>query len=168
MLKLFSVFVCMKQAILLSFILFYFLLHYRRVSVRHQCNSLTYFSHCLLLYVAARYICMYLCLSTTCVLASWFLYQLKIVFCGKDLDWAPLLLSVNSWLTHIRKTSFPCPTNVSVPVLSVKDLPMHWQRPRFLSSQFQLGVMSVIKFIYLCFVDKTTRKWLKYDISNYY
>lgn len=103
-----------------------------------------------------------------CVLASWFLYQLKIVFCGKDLDWAPLLLSVNSWLTHIRKTSFPCPTNVSVPVLWVKDLPLHWQRPRFLSPQFQLGVMSVIKFIYLCFVDKTTRKWLKYDMSNSY
>lgn len=88
MLKLFSVFVCMKQAILLSFILFYFLLHYRRVSVRHQCNNLTYFSHCLLLYVAARYICMYVIVFVynLCVLASWFLYQLKIVFCGKDLD----------------------------------------------------------------------------------
>lgn len=103
-----------------------------------------------------------------CVLASWFLYQLKIVFCGKDLDWAPLLLSVNSWLTHIRKTCFPCPTNVSVPVLSVKDLPLHWQRPRFLSPQFQLGVMSVIKFIYLCFFDNTTTQWLKYDMRYYY
>lgn len=69
---------CMQQAILLSFILFYFLLHYRRVSVRHQCNNLTYFSHCVLLYVAARYICMYLCLYTTCVLASSLLIFISI------------------------------------------------------------------------------------------
>lgn len=75
-------FVCLRQAILLSFILFYFLLHYRRVSVRHQCNNLTYFSHCLL-YIHT-YVCMYLCVYTTCVLASWFLYQMKIVFCGRS------------------------------------------------------------------------------------